>query len=375
MLYFLFILFVEWVCCAQNANLLAADSMSKKSETKLKWNGDLRVRAQNESNLPSPGAERFSQKLRLRVGVKADVSADLRAEIRLATAQSHNSTNQTLGDNKEPGMRRRFIGLDLAYAAWTIEESIQFYGGRIMQVHNRPGGSQILLDSDIALEGGAVVTESEISDSLYLRSNWGSAWLRENYDTYYSQEATDNMLNWGQVELEYKFQKTSIAFGTGFFNFVSLQGKRFSDISTGATARGNSQSTGGIYSDNYIPRQYYVNTKMELADWKVGVFGEYIDNSETRSPNRATWIGFSVAKNQWLAQLAYADIQSDAVPGIFTDSDFAGGSTDSNGYVCTLQWKLMAKVSLSATQFWNYKQTTDGSTRYDRTHLDIVAQF
>ncbi len=351
-------------------------SENVKSEDAIpswKWNGDLRLRAQQEITWPEDS--RLSEKLRLRFGVKVEVEANLKAEIRLATARTNNSANQTLGDSKDPGPARRFIGLDLAYASWKPAPFLTFSAGRIPQVHYRPGQSQILLSSNLALEGASIKAEHFYNDNLGFFANFGSTWIRENYDTYYSQKLTDNMLNWGQIGVKWKGANSVTAVGLGFFNYTALQGLKFSDVSAGGAARGNSEAPQGIYKNAYIPRQYFIETRIEEGSFNYGLFLEKIMNGETIDPNQALWTGLAASQGLWSVQVGYAEVQSDAVPGVFTDSDFADGTTNMKGYLISMSYKLRKNLNLSLAQYLNRKINGIENTQYSRTHLDMLVDF
>jgi hypothetical protein len=352
---------------------LAQETSVQETFPKWKWKGDIRLRSQQETTWPAD--MRISEKIRVRLGVKVDLESDLSAEFRLATAKTNSSANQSLGDDKDPGFTRRFFGLDLAYAEWRPLPFFKLHAGRIPQVQYRPGESQILLDADLALEGAAVVLEYSYDEQLGLFSSFGSAWLRENYDTYYSQKLTDNMLNWGQIGIKWKTQDSTTAFGSGFFNYTALQGMKFSDVSTGGTARGNSEAAAGVFKNSFIPRQYFIETKLKADAYQVGAFVEYVINGEAVDPNKAWWTGVSLAQERWKAQVAYGELQSDVVPGVMTDSDFAGGTTDAKGYVVTAAWKLKKNLTLGLSQYLNRKKLGLEDTQYSRTHLDLAADF
>jgi hypothetical protein len=339
----------------------------------LKWKSDLRFRVQQESTWPDD--PHVSQKLRFRLGVQKKVSSDLRAELRLATATSNNSMNQTLGDSSDPGFARRFLGLDLAYGEWKPLNFFNFQAGRIPQTHERPGGSQILLDSDLALEGAALSLECSFQESSAVFIKMGSSLIRENYDTYYSQALTNNMFNWGQLGVRWQQDSLTTVFGTGFFNYTSLQGMKFSDISLGGKARGNSESPPGTFKNSFIPRQYFIDFKQQRETSSLGAFVEYLHNGETRDPNYAWWTGIYYGEERWKATLAYAEVASDVVPGIFTDSDFAGGTTDTKGFVFAATVRIRKSLSFALTQYLNRKNRAFEATQYSRTHLDLTAEF
>ncbi len=356
-----------------HADVPAERQVSAEASSNWKWKTDLRLRTQQETTAPADS--RLSEKLRARIDVKVDVESDLKAEFRLATTKTNNSGNQTLGDNKDPGFTRRDFGLDLAFGEWKPLPFFKAVVGRIPQVHFRPGDSQILLDVDLALEGAALVMDHSYDEHISIFANGGSTLLRENYDTYYSEKLTDNMINWGQAGLAFKTQDSVTTVGGGFFNYTALQDMKFSDVSTGGSARGNSEGNPGIYKNSYVPRQYFLETKIKWNAYQIGAFAERIVNGETTDPNQASWTGFSVVKDKWKMQLAYAYIASDAVPGIFTDSDFAGNTTNSSGYVFTASLKLKKFFTLGLTQYLNKKKFGLDDAQYSRTHLDIAFEF
>ena len=366
---FLFVKFI-FVLYFLLPNLLFAAETST-----YKWSGDFRLRGQSEETLLEE--YRVSEKLRLRFGLKVQIQPDLKAEIRLATAKSNTSTNQTIGDNKEPGFARRSIGVDLGYVSWQGLPFLRFDAGKIPQVHFRPGGSQVLLDSDLSLEGIDFVSEYSVRDWLDLFASTGSTWIRENYDSYYSTELTDNMLNWAQVGLKFRSGKCSTQIGLGFFNFTSLQGAKFADVSIGGTARGNTDDGSLNYKNNFVPKQFFLDSKFKTAGINWNFFLEHIVNDQTRDPNKAFWVGFSASSSLLSGQISYGSVQSDSVPGIFTDSDFAAGNTNSKGVVLTSSWKFKSGMSLAISQYINRRRATSGlnDTHYNRTHLDLNASF
>jgi hypothetical protein len=195
---------------------------------------------------------RFMDRLRARFGVAVQIQEDLKVEMRVATAKGGRSSNQTLGDSSEPGSRRRYVGLDLAYAKYDPFSILNLYLGRFPQVQFAPGGSELILDDDLALEGAAFFSEYSFYPSLFIFADGGSTYIRENYDTYYSEDLSDNMINFGQLGLKWTEERRQVALGTGFFNFTSVQGKNFSDLATGGKSYGNSESPTGVVAYPYL---------------------------------------------------------------------------------------------------------------------------
>jgi hypothetical protein len=103
---------------------------------------------------------------------------------------------------------------------------------------------------------------------------------------------------------------------------------------------------------------------------------QYVVNPASGDPNQAWWLSWNVAEARvWDIQLSFAAIDSDAVPGVFTDSDFANGFTDSNGFILSSRWFLGSALQLRLTQYINHVGRSTGDLQYLRTHLDLSASF
>lgn len=360
----LLVLFIFWGLSARAEELQLPE---------MKWYGDLRVREKIEKD--GDNDSRTSMQLRARFGVNIPVQKELRAEIRLASAKSNRSTNQTMGDSSEPGSRRRFVGLDLALVEWAPIDFAKFYVGRFQQLHYRPGDTQIILDDDMTLEGFGATVEYEFIPDWKIFGSMGSALLRENYDNYYSEDLADNNLNWGQGGIAWMKDSRKLRVGGGFFNFTSVQGMNFADLAAGGKANGNTEETAGVVKNPYLPREYFIDYKDKFGSLEAGVFFEFIENAESSDPNNAFWTGFSVGQKAWDAQFAYTEVESDAVLALFTNSDLGNGTTDVKGYIGSVRWKFMKNMNLNFTQFVAKTDMSGLDKEYRRTHLDISASF
>lgn len=337
------------------------------------WGGDLRLRAMHEKDGDNDGY--WKEKYRVRFGLGIAFDSDLKAEIRLATGKSNRDQDQVMGDHSSPGSPRRFFGLDRAYADWSPFSFVHFYLGRIPQVHERPGGSQILLDEDIALEGAAVTLEQEILSSLRVFANAGSVSIRQNYDAYYGTAETDNMLNWMQMGGEWKWDILRFKAGAGFFNFVGVKGVNFSDLVNGGAANGNSQGSAGVVYNPYLPRDYFLEAGLRFGELRFTLFGERVINDEVAVRNSAWWAGLRVGEEKWEAALSYVELQPDAVLGVFTDSEFAAGRVDAHGFVASLRWKFTKNMTAQATEYLAQTQESVISKEFHRTNIDLLAEF
>jgi len=340
---------------------------------KLEWSGDIRVRAQSEKK--GDDEARLSPRLRVRFGVGASIQKDLRAEIRLAAAKSNRSTNQTLGDNTEPGSRRRFIGLDLAYVKYYPVSFGTAYVGRFPQIHHAPGGSEVILDDDLALEGVGLSSEYEFIPKFVVFGAAGSTLIRENYDNYYSEDLSDNMINFGQLGFKWKGERAQAAIGGGFFNFTSVQGRNYADLAVGGKANGNSVQGAGVVAYPFIPMQYFAEIKIPLGSLDTKLFYEFVKNDEAPVDNKAFWAGIEVGQKKWDLNVAYTEVEADAVLALFTASDIGDGVTDLRGWVGKARWKFARNMYTRLTQMVNRTDMTGLNKEYRRTQLDLGASF
>ena len=331
------------------------------------------MRTQSEKN--GDNHIRWNEKLRLRFGLAVKINPELNAEIRIATARSNRSTNQGLGDSSEPAGTRHFIGLDLAYVNYHPVSFAKLYAGRIPQLHFRPGGSQVILDEDISLEGTALSSEYMLNEQWRVFLNAGSVYIRENYDSYYSVDRTDNMINWAQAGAEWKIARLKLTAGAGFFNFTGLQGKNYSDLVTGGTPNGNTEGPTGSVKYPYLPRQYFLEGLWSEDKTSFSLFSERVINNEVSDGNSAWWLGAGFTRNSWDGQAAYCEVKPDAVPALFTFSDFANGTADARGVVLSARWKFAKGMSFKVTEFLNRIQASTNNKQYNRTHLDLNLTF
>ena len=132
-----------------------SDEMLKKMAWagKIKIKGDLRVRQeyQTEDTGVGSGDGEDRQRYRARIGVYADVTDNVKAGVRLASAGGATSTNETLGDNfsNDP------VYFDLAYINWAPVEGLELMGGKFKKPWQEVSGG-LVWDGDVNPEGVAL---------------------------------------------------------------------------------------------------------------------------------------------------------------------------------------------------------------------------
>ncbi len=330
--------------------------------------GAFDFRVQSEAD---DGADnRLNERISVKLGLASELDKQLALLFEVASANSNRSTRQTLGDNKSPGPVRRPYGMQKAYADWHPQEWVSVKLGRTPQVHAKVGDSEVLFDDSIALEGASVEFEKKF-ETWRLDIQGGSHFVRENYDAFYSVEQSDVMINWGQVVA----YSDHYSVGAGFFNFAAIQGRAFVELNLDAEADGNTETPAGFVKNNYLPKQVFAETRWK---WGPGVwrfFAEGIINDDTRDPNRALWTGVGWNNDKWSTQLAYGEIDSDAVPSFVTSSTFGDGKTDVKGVGLIIAYKPTKKLTFDISQYANRLKKSTDNEQYLLTQFDTKISF
>jgi putative porin len=340
----------------------------------IKVFGDFRYRHQSETQAPKQTRE--IERLQARLGVNAQIEENLKATLRLMTGTGATSGNQTLGDEKAPGMPRRNFGVDMAYFDYMAVKDLNFYGGKMAQPFIFAGKNQILLDRDITPEGlAAKYLVNLIEKELDFFAQAGAFWIRENYDDQFGEEKTDNMLNGGQLGLIWKPQDWMVTLGYGSFAFTGLKDIPPSNITANGKANGNTLDINGNYPTNFDIQQEFLEVKKKVGNVDVLAFFERLENIDADTMNNAHTYGLQIAYKAWAFTWAYEEIEKDAVVGLFTDSDFGGGVTSSRGQVLSVAYKFTKKVAMQYTVYSNENGLDVAPAKYDRSHLDLSMTF
>jgi hypothetical protein len=323
----------------------------------FKMKGDFRFRYQHEKKDGSIARER--ERLRFRLGVEAKVNNSIKIVSGLATgATDPRSTNQTLENNFEP----KNVNLDYLFADVTLNEILQFQAGKIKNpLFN---ACDLLWDTDINPEGAAfLLTKNSLLENLDLFVN--SAWLV--LDEVSSSKDDPYILvlqpgvNWRITE------NVNLKIGAAYYSYSNVKGTRMKK--TVGTNSGISKDllvagafTGSLtykYDAPKIDAEFGIRAISDFIPY-VGLFGEYLKNSDPSTNNKGTLagvrFGFEKVSNPMEWQFSYSNrkLEKDAALDIFPDSDFYGGKTNVKGneYIFSfgLAKNLMANLDYYTTE-------------------------
>ncbi|UCE65808.1 MAG: putative porin [Candidatus Zixiibacteriota bacterium] len=313
----------------------------------IKLKGDLRYRHEMIDNEGSDARHRHRIRARLRIYGNANDYTNI--GIQLATGSDNPvSTNRTLDD----GFSTKSVNLDMAYLEispkW--EPNMKLTAGKFKNLFYKPGGSELLWDSDLNPEGG--LADYTVNTRFYTFTLIGAGlWIEER------SSDKDSWIAAGQAIFRYHIdeKKTDVAFGGSRFNYINAKG--FEPFFDSAEPMGNTIDANGLYLSDYELLELFVEGNHKFDKIPVTAMFDYVTNTAGHSFNIGWLMGIHVNKTEdpgsWAFRYIYREVEKDAVVGVFTDSDFRGGGTDAKGHEIGGSYQLANNSTLNLTYFIN----------------------
>lgn len=336
---------------------------------RIAFKGDLRLRYEMIDLEGDDDVDRT--RFRARFGFTAKASDDVKIVVRLATGGDDPvSTNQTFDD----GFSTKDIGIDQAYVDWQITDGLNFYGGKMKNPLFRAGGVPLVWDSDLNPEGLALRYKSGM-----FFGNVGAFSVEQR------SVGDDSMLYAAQAGMEFPLgEETSLTAGVGYFAYTDTIGNLpfYNGRPKGNTVEllGTAALPIGTYLYEYRNTELFAELDTQIGAWPLTVFVHATQNREVSVEDAAFAFGLTLgsAKNEGDIEInyMYADIEADSLIGAFSDSDFGGGGTDSDGHVLNVTYAISKTIALGGTLFVNNVNEFQGVERdYSRVQLDIEFKF
>ena len=308
--------------------------------------------------------ERDRNRLRLRASMKMKVDEDLSFTLGVATGGDDPvSTNQTL----DGGSSTKDIRLDLAHFDYKFSDSLSLTGGKMKNPFYKPGKTPAFWDSDLNPEGFALKYQSGATKGVLV--GFSLEERKADSDTY--------MLG-GQITHDFKMSGNSkVIAGVGYYNYTNLQGLEtlYDD-----KPRGNSVDANGNYINDFNIIELLVEYKTKLNGRPLSFFGNLHNNTAADDLNTSIVYGVNYGKvkapGSWNLGLSYIDNEADSVIGLFNDSDFAGGNTDSKGMLLKYGYGITKSLSFGLAYIDSeFGQSLVEQTDYNRIQLDLKMKF
>ena len=341
--------------------------------------GDLRYRF--ESIDAAESIQRDRQRIRARVGIKSQPSEDLELGFGLTTGGGNPvSGNQTL----DGAFTRKTVTIDYAYFDFDINNTLSIRGGKVSNPFFRPGGHHLIFDNDLKPEGFAFKYDS---DSFF--GNFGLFQIEER------SKATDISMFGAQLGYQYQFaNEIDFITGISYYNYDGIKNSCPIFFESGA---GNTllplnpeigeripckfgAMEGGEYANDYREIEFFNELGFNLGAHPITIFFDYVTNTEVDKFDTGYATGFSYrdasAPGTWDMAYTYQDLEADAVLGVFSDSDWAGGSTDGRGHNIRGSYILPRGWNLGLNYFINERGFAVGNKRdYNRLMIDFSFRY
>jgi hypothetical protein len=392
--------------------------------------GDIRYRHKGfyNSELQANNPTRNRERIRARLGLGIDLSPELSAQLRIVTGDPNDpiSTNQTLTDL----FTRKPINPDWAFikaSPWQIfgldkmtgseKPMLSITAGKQPVPLFRPGGSELVFDSDLSPEGvseditlwdrpGGFVRNFKITSlqwSIKEISNSSATQLFNPADAWmFGGQAQLSVVPTDSSTLtlflgDYGFQRLDVIARERNQN-SSLQMTNNVDLFNGTVVGGRPVSPSSCSSPFTAPGCIkgfeggfnILNAGAQLdvpTPWKnfpLSFFFNFAHNTQAATnADSGYWLGFRIGqvKNKGDLRFTYdwAYTQTDAVLSVFSYSDFGkNGGTNVTGSFITLDYVLFPHVTLTVkNHFVNFIDRPGGfhNPTQMRLQVDTVLAF
>jgi hypothetical protein len=361
------VLLLAGVFCAVEASQSEADkSASWVDRTDFK--GDMRYR--HESLYTEGNKDRNRHRVRIRAGFDANVNETVKVGFQIASGSGDPvSTNQSF----DGGFSSKSIVIDLAYFVWRPHNfsGVKIIGGKMKNPFYLAGKSELVWDADIRPEGG-LFNYSRGNGDWDFFANLGGFWLEER------SGGDDTGLLGAQAGFKRSCDAWHFLVGGSYYDYTNI--KHQAPLFDAADPFGNSVDAAGNYKYDYDVFESFAEFGTKISNVPVSVYGNYAQNLASKAEENQGWmVGTTIGKTKdphsWSVRYVYREIEADALPGIFTDSDFIGGGTDGNGHELGFDYQIADNWKLSTTFFDNERGLTAGSSDFQRLQIDLKFKF
>ncbi|MCP4481587.1 MAG: hypothetical protein GY817_02010 [bacterium] len=323
---------------------------------KLKFNGDLRLRYQNENK---GTYERERLRMRFRFQGAAEITDGLSVFFGLASGGANpRSTNQDMGET----FSTKTIQLDYVYANLLCPiTAATILAGKIPNKKVIWQPSDLLWDADISMDGFAL--NKTITDNFSLNLGY---MLLEKHKTINEEKKGNATMSILQPTFKHKtYAGTQFKLAGTIYSFANLKAAALTYSSAS-----NTYDKDGRLKYNYD--SYSIATELTFYDLiysKLAFFGEYIKNPDPIGSNEGYLLGLKFGDKEvktfgdWQIKAMYRELQQDAWLDAFPDADT--GNTDNQGIELALKIGLKKNMHL-AVDYYYIGEVDDSDNSMDK---------
>ena len=318
----------------------------------MKLSGDFRLRHEYSKRNDSTDLDRNRGRLRYRLGLETKVNDQTKVAFGIASGSGDpRSTNQTFQDT----FSKKTLNIDYAFAQYKPNDILTFTGGKMKIPFWEPG--DLLWDTDLTPEGGAVNIDYKLNDAIKLFSSIDVFIMDElsadQSDPFMYVLQSGVQGNLGE-KADYKLAGTYFGFDNGTKSLLDNRSSPTTNSVTGGRYDWT-YNVGSIFGELGINDPFGENFSLYIP--RIGIFGEYANNPKP-DDNNVSWLlggymGNSKVggKGQWKTTGSYRALGKDAWLDALPDSDFYGGATDVKGYETIFEYGIASNVILGVDYY------------------------
>jgi hypothetical protein len=355
----------------ENEEAKKSASQNKAAEwtNRVTLKGDVRYRGEYTDD-EAVVDDRWRHLLRARLAIEARANDKFLVGIGVATTENGNPRGANVALDGE--FSRKALDLDLGYFDWTAIAGGHVIGGKMKMPFYRPGQS-FFFDNDVNPEGIALTYER----GMFFGNGYGF-WIEENAPVAgVTPTKADTMMYGGQFGARIPISSMSLTVAAMYYDLAQAQGHRpfFAGSSNGNTTVGPNN----VLAYDFQVAELSAELNMKLGAYPLQVWADVAQNFDAEL-DLAYTVGalFGKASNPhtWEAGVAYQVIEKDALFAQHIDSDFAGGVSDSDGWIARGGYAVMKNVVINATYFRTRRGVdVPPEFEYDRLLLDFNVKF
>jgi hypothetical protein len=340
---------------------------------------------------------------RARLGVKARITDEVEAGVRIATGSLPNpvSENVVLGDYES----YKAIALDRLYIRWKPVPNLTLWGGRMENPFFRPY-SQLVWDDDLSLDGFALNYTLGVKDRYSLFATALASPLQE-----FEVSTHDKWLFGGQLGFQHNLlADLSYTIAAAYYGYRNITGEANNPLRPGEKdftvpaflQKGNtlfdidpSSALKLALASEY--KLINLTGEIDITIWRpvyISLLGDYVKNigfnrdsvaRKTGDPNvkkdtQGYQVGLYVGHKQfqkfgdWEVYFFYKRVGADAVLDAFTDSDFHAGGTNAKGWILGASLGLYKNIWVTA-RWLTADQIIGPPLAIDTLQVDLNVKF
>ncbi len=347
-------------------------SVSGSWAQRIKVKGDFRYRYE-EIDVEGKSV-RDRNRIRARAALVATLPSNVEVGLGIATGGDDPvSTNQTLGG----GGSTKDVRLDLAYFKWNATENLYLSAGKMKNAFYKPQKSALLWDGDYNPEGIGAGWANE-----HFFATFSGNWLESD------GKKSNQQFSWGlQGGVKIVIGPTSLTAGLGYYDIPTRGKSSFYGDDDDFFGNSFDCSTPDdlstcVYKYDYEEVEVFANLGMRVFDMPLNIFADYVQNQDADRFDTGYIVGAKLGKasgkGTWQLGYQYQDLEKDAVLGLLSDSDFAGGGTDGRGHRLTGAYGINKRWKLAFTWLFDNEAGEDNlgtPISYDRFMIDTVFKY